>query len=459
MLWSSRRRFLYASITVAFSIIVIGVPLFILYHQAPSCFDGKQNGSETGVDCGGACARVCAQETAPLVVRWSRAFPVTAGNYSAVAYVENPNSFAGAKSISYRFDLFDKKNILIASRVGTTFISPGVVSPVFESGIDVGEKVPVQTFFELTEEPLWFRTDPSYERLVVENRMLSRVDSKPRIDATVTNSSSVDESHDVEVIAVVFGTDGNAIAASRTVLPTLLPRESQDIVFTWPNAFNKRVEQCSTPSDVVLLMDTSGSMNDDGGDPPQPLFDAKTAATSFVGRLSVNDRVGAVSFATEAKLLNELSSERSVVEQTISNLDILPNEEAGRTNIGHAISLALNAFSSSLLREGEDKARKVIVLLTDGRANAPQVPGGEEFAQEKAGEAKNNGVILYTIGLGDKVNVDFLKSIASLPDNYYKAVESRDLDSIYRSVSESICERGPAVIDIIPRSPNVFLVD
>ncbi len=456
MSWSSRRRFSYASITTVALLFAVGIPMYFIYHKPPSCFDGKQNKDETGIDCGGGCSQVCSQEVAPLVVRWSRAFKVTPGNYNAVAYVENPNISAGVKSISYRFDLFDAKKDLIISRTGKTFISPGAISPVFESAIMVGDRIPVQTFFEITKDPLWFRTDKSYESLSVKNRILSRVDTKPRIDATIVNTSPVKEFHKVETIAVVFGTDGNAIAASRTILPLLSVRESKSIVFTWPYPFSKRVEKCVAPSDIVLLVDTSGSMNDDGGNPPQPISDAKTAATSFVNRLSSDDRVGVVSFATQPELLSTLSPKFNIVTQDISNLSILPKEESGNTNIGEAISIASKELSSFVRDKGDERVRKVIVLLTDGRANLPKVPGGEEFAQEKAAEAKENGVIFYTIGLGDKINSKFLSTVASLPDNYFQALESEDLDSIYRSVSESICERGPSVIDIIPRSLDIF---
>ena len=40
-------------------LIVAGAIFFIFFYdsisEAPTCFDSKQNGSETGVDCGGVC--------------------------------------------------------------------------------------------------------------------------------------------------------------------------------------------------------------------------------------------------------------------------------------------------------------------------------------------------------------------------------------------------------------------
>ena len=63
---------------------------------------------------------------------------------------------------------------------------------------------------------------------------------------------------------------------------------------------------------------------------------------------------------------------------------------------------------------------------------------------------------MYTIGLGDKVNTLFLRDLASTPKQYYQAAKSRDLDGIYREISGDICEKGPAIIDVIPKSKDVF---
>lgn len=455
--WSRRRRFVYAIVVLGGGLLVAISALYISLNKASTCFDGKRNGGESGVDCGGACSRVCLDEVASLAIQWSRALRVSDGRYNAVAYVENPNTGAGVRSISYRFDLFDANNILITSREGETYLSPRGVSPIFEANIETGNRIPARTFFEFTEEPVWFKAVDTRDRLAIQGRELTQLESAPRIEATLRNSSAVDEFENIDVTAVVFDTDGNAIAASRTRLPLLEPRASFPLVFTWPEPFEKNVERCLHPTDTVLLFDTSGSMNNDSSEPPQPITDAKAAAQSFVDRLSSNDRVGLVSFATDAMLEHELSFSHPSVEGSLEGLSVLPEEEEGGTNIGGAIAVAFDElFNIGQDRVGAANLQKAILLLTDGKANVPAEPGGEAFATSKAREAKAAGMTLYTIGLGSEVNEVFLRDIASSPEHYHQASSVADLGQIYRSISESLCERGPAVIDIIPRTPSAF---
>jgi Mg-chelatase subunit ChlD len=460
MSWSSERQLLYGSAVLGGAALIAGISLFFFFYEAPSCFDGRQNQSERGVDCGGSCVKICTSDVAPLVVRWSRAFEIYPGVYNAVAYVENPNRDVGVRSIGFRFDFFSEDNNLIAEYEGRTRIAAGGVTPVFVSRIETEAQVPARTFFEFTGDPEWFRAESLVSRVAIDNKVLSRVDSAPRLDTTIRNNTPTEEFTDIDVTAVIFGTDGNAIAASQTLVPVLSPRASEDLVFTWPEPFGARVESCIRPADIALLIDTSGSMNDDGGNPPEPISSAKEAAQGFVSRLSSDDRVTIISFASGARLEHPLSSRHSTVEEAVAELSILPEEEAGSTNIGEGITRAIAEFSNAP-RAGEDARgfKQVIVLLTDGRANAPLDPGGELFALERAEEAQANGVVFYTIGLGDDVNQDFLFSIASNPDYHHQAVRADDLDGVYRSISESVCERGPAVIDVIPVSTDTFVTE
>ena len=55
------------------------------------------------------------------------------------------------------------------------------------------------------------------------------------------------------------------------------------------------------------------------------------------------------------------------------------------------------------------------------------------------------------------MNTSFLSEVASKGEQYYQAARAEDLDTIYQSISESICVRGPAVIDVIPRTPDAFV--
>ena len=293
-------------------------------YEPPTYFDGKQNQDELGIDCGGSSKYLCPFQVTDPVVLFVRAFEVVPGVYNTVAYIENANFNAGVRNFGYTFKLLDVNIAVIATRIGRSFLTPGSISPIFENTIETQGNIPVRTFFEFEGELKWSRIIPKEGNpLSVKSRVLKNADTLPRIDAVIENSS-VFEIPDVEIIAVVFNALGNAIAASRTFVDFVPRRSTVNIVFTWPTPFSKELEACIAPVDVMLLIDTSGSMNDDGLDPPQPLTDAKAAAEDFVERLSSNDRSGLVTFATKSFVDQKLTSQHGATKVAISFLDIKP---------------------------------------------------------------------------------------------------------------------------------------
>ena len=126
----------------------------------------------------------------------------------------------------------------------------------------------------------------------------------------------------------------------------------------------------------------------------------------------------------------------------------------GSTNMGAALVNAAQVLNADAQNRAE--AEKVVVLLTDGIANEPEDPGGEPYALTQAERVKGLGYKVYTIGLGEGVNANFLQELATAPriadeKFFYRAGSSKDLVGVYEQIAESICERGAAVIDVIPR--------
>jgi hypothetical protein len=242
MSWASKRRSKYIAIVVVIALIIITPIAFSIFNKKPTCTDGKQNGGERGIDCGGICPELCVSQISPPVAIWSRSFKVVDGVYNSVAYIENPNFNASILKISYIFKLFDKENILIAERKGSTFISPNNVSPIFESAIQTGQRVPTKTFFEFSETPVWTQSADKDESLSISNTTLSRKDSSQRIDTVISNTSILD-SRNIEIVAIVFDTKGNAIGVSSTFVELLPNRSSKNLVFTWPKAFESSVSR------------------------------------------------------------------------------------------------------------------------------------------------------------------------------------------------------------------------
>ena len=237
-----RRRMIYLLGIFIFFGTLIGVPLAIYTRKVPTCFDGIQNQGETDIDRGGPCVLLDERVLLADTVLWARGFTVRPGEYNAVAYVLNPNGGAGTERVDYKFSLYDVQNILVAEDVGSTYIMPGAVTPVFNGGIKTGNRRAAHTIFTFTSKPIWKRMANTADNITVSNKVVTDVGTVPRISAVVKNLDVKDITN-VTLVATVFDTAGNAFASSRTLVPSLAGGEETTVVFTWPNPFTSVVGQ------------------------------------------------------------------------------------------------------------------------------------------------------------------------------------------------------------------------
>ncbi len=448
--WAFWRRVQYGAGFFALFFLVFG-GLYAFYGYAPSnCLDQKENGSEDGVDCGGRCARICKFNVDQPYVQWVESFRATDGMYNAVAYVENRNVNVGSPGVGYTIRLYDREG-LITERIGTTQLPPNTLYPVFEGRIQTGDRTPTETTIEFDEDQVWVNAVLGGEQFGLVRRELTGADDKPVLAATFKNDS-LDEALDVDVVATIFNKEGTALTSSRTKIPIFGGRSNRDITFTWQEPIAKTLRSCEVPSDVVIAIDLSGSMNDDGGTPPQPITAVLESAKDFAERLNEADQLGLVTYATEATTVETLTSNRTRVAASIEDLVIDPASERGSTNTGEAIRHAREELGSS--RHNGD-ARKVLILLTDGLATAPDTDP-EGYARIQADLLKASDIELFTIGLGEKLNEIFLTEIATDARHYFEAPSIATLGRIYEEITGAICEEGAAVIEIIPKQSAIY---
>jgi Mg-chelatase subunit ChlD len=448
--WALIRQIQYGAGFGLFWVLIFTGIYFQYFHAAPTCLDERQNGGEKGVDCGGSCNRICAFEVTAPTAKWARSFPVTESRYNAVAYIENTNRIAAAPEVTYTFTLYDEQG-LITERKGKTILPPDSVYPVFEDRIDTGGRIPTQTFIALDPVDLWLPAQVGRDQFTITDRRLTDADASPRLEAKIRNNELTGAS-EVEVVATIFDASGNALTASRTFIDDFKARSEATAVFTWPEPIAKTVRSCEVPTDVILAIDLSGSMNNDGDNPPQPITSVLAAAESFVRRLKPTDQAGLVTYATTAKLQQRLTRDVTALANMIAKLTIDPKEETGSTNQGDAFRSAFEELHSELHSK---EARKVLVLLTDGLATAPD-EDPDEYARQNAALVKGSGISVFTIGLGKDVNMDFVRELASDPNQAFQAVTTADLDRIYKTITASLCEDGAAVIDIVPKTNASF---
>ena len=161
----------------------------------------------------------------------------------------------------------------------------------------------------------------------------------------------------------------------------------------------------SNPTDIVLVLDRSGSMAG------APLAAVKAGSKSFIdiiaeatggapGQIGAGSQIGVVSFSDTATTDSPLTDS---VDQLKNAVDLMVS--GGSTNHAAAFQRAMD-----LLDPVTGKAR-VIVLFTDGNTTSGLPPA------PVAAEAKARGIIIYCIGL---VGTDGLELFQELAANISK---------------------------------------
>jgi Ca-activated chloride channel family protein len=250
---------------------------------------------------------------------------------------------------------------------------------------------------------------------------------------------------------------------------TLIALSFMLVAFARPYAV---LELPSQEGTVILAMDVSGSMQAQDV-LPNRMEVAKAAAKAFVARQSENLRIGVVSFASDASIVQSPTTDKELV---IEAIDRLRTQRA--TAIGRGILVSLDAIfegsedeppSQKWLRPdlqpapGEavpsaspqartiPRAAATIVLLTDGQNN--QYPPPLTIIEE----ASSRGVRVYTIGLGTpegtilriagrqirtRLDEDTLKRVAALTDAaYFNATSEQELRSVYEGITTELVLR------------------
>jgi len=243
MTWALRRQIFYIFVFISFFLTFGFLIIFPHFNEAPSCTDNKQNRDEVGIDCGGSCPNFCPDQVDTVSVLWARAFRVIPGRYNAVAYIVNHNKNAAVSKINYKFRFADTNNVYIGKREGSTFIPPGGNFAIFEPGIDIGNSVPVYVTFEFTQAPQWLQVSQekiNQLKFLVSNIQLVDEGTFPKLSATIKNNSLFTIPN-MDVVAILYDADGNAISVSRTYLNQFNPLQVANVNFTWPEPLSAGV--------------------------------------------------------------------------------------------------------------------------------------------------------------------------------------------------------------------------
>lgn len=139
-------------------------------------------------------------------------------------------------------------------------------------------------------------------------------------------------------------------------------------------------------SDIIICLDVSNSMLAEDL-LPNRLERAKQAINRLIDKLE-GDRIGLVVFAGDAYTQLPITTDYAAAKLFLTQIstDIVPKQG---TAIGAAIDLATTSFTDTI------KKNSAIVIITDGENH-------EDDAIESAKSATEQGVKVYTIGMGSE---------------------------------------------------------
>ena len=168
------------------------------------------------------------------------------------------------------------------------------------------------------------------------------------------------------------------------------------------------------PMNIVLLIDCSGSMYGTN------IEEARRAGFSFAERsLDSNRQIAVISFP--GGVVTPFTGEIRKVEQALGSLTPI-----GSTPMAEGLAAARD------LMKTKAGVQRVLVVLTDGHPDDP------EGATAEAARIRQSGGRVVTIGVGPLVRPDFLRTLASRPEDFHYCNESVDLQGTFINLATEL---------------------
>lgn len=233
-----------------------------------------------------------------------------------------------------------------------------------------------------------------------------------------------------------------------------------------PQKRNDQRQTLGEGIDIVLCMDVSGSMGSRDIQPSR-MEVAKEVAVDFVMSRPI-DRIGLVIFSGESFSQVPITTDRNTLIAQIQSLESRRYLKDG-TVIGEGLATAVDRLSKS------DAKSKVVILLTDGKEDAPDTRLIDPLTALEIAKAK--GIKVYSIGMGavpstiventgnaggprnpavDFIDESLLRRIAEeTSGRYFRAKDKEALQNIYNQIDQ--LEKSKVEFTSYKRYEELFL--
>lgn len=180
---------------------------------------------------------------------------------------------------------------------------------------------------------------------------------------------------------------------------------------------------------LVMIVDASGSVG------PADFDLAKQATIDIIDKMNINPNkvhVGYIVYDNKAKPISSLLSteqNKLTIVNKIRNINYW--DFSGGTNTAQAIDISREMFSFI----SRPNVPKIAVIFTDGYSNS------ESATKIAADKLKNDGVIVFSVGITSYINDEELQYIASTPKSeyYMKIANYNQLMIEVNRITERIC--------------------
>jgi Ca-activated chloride channel family protein len=216
-----------------------------------------------------------------------------------------------------------------------------------------------------------------------------------------------------------------------------------------PERVGAPIEETKAARDVILAIDISGSMDEvdflaADGSALQRLEGVKRVVGRFIEERE-GDRVALIVFGEKAFVQSPFTEDLRTVRELLEDTEV--GMAGPHTVIGDAIGLAIRVFETSEIEE------RLLIVLSDGADT------GSKMSPVNAAEiAAENGVVIYTVGVGDpqgegdrKVDVQALEDIATRAGGrFFFADDEAGLEGVYARIDQM----SPRKIETISFRPR-----
>lgn len=195
---------------------------------------------------------------------------------------------------------------------------------------------------------------------------------------------------------------------------TVLDVPSADVIISIQQSWSVVKKQ----ADISLIIDTSGSMNDE-----DKIGQARAAALKFLAEMDPNNRVSLTTFSDSIIEQVKLGTLETVKSELTSDIERL------RADGGTALFDALTTVLDKVNDDTASERIRAVIVLSDGADTASAAQLNQVLRLIESSRSDLNPVIVIMVAYGSNADIDTLSSIARASST---TVQSGDPNNITR---------------------------